>query len=83
METVLEGNVDVSKGFQLVEASKLLGQQLGDMVVLDVEDVERTGWVAGLVEKLHAKSEVGELGTSLIKELVKGSGVEQLVWGQM
>jgi len=45
--------------------------------------VERTGWVAGLVEKLHAKTEVGELGTNLIKELVKGSGVEQLVWGQI
>jgi hypothetical protein len=77
-------DIDPVKSFMLRNAAKTLAQQLGSLILFNVEGVAKFGLVADLIEKLHQKSALTEYGTHMIHRLLdSGLSIKDIVWGQL
>lgn len=74
-------DVDVSKSFQLEQASRKVAQQLGELVMANVELVHKAGFIASLVSQLHRHDTLSDYGVHMIQRLL-GSGLppKEIVW---
>lgn len=74
-------DVDVSKSFQLEQASRKVAQQLGELVMANVELVHKAGFIASLVSHLHRHDTLSDYGVHMIQRLL-GSGLppKEIVW---
>lgn len=77
-------DIDPAKSFLLKNAAKTLTEQLGSLVLFNVETIKRTGVIADLVAKLHKHSPLTEFGTHMIQRLLEsGDSVTDVVWSTM
>jgi len=77
-------NADIAKSFQLREAGHLVAQQLGDLVLMNVEAISKTGIIADLLAKLHNSSPLTEYGTHMIQRLLESNlPVKDVVWSHL
>lgn len=74
-------NADIAKSFQIREAAHLVAQQLGEFILVNVEAIAHTGFIADLIAKFHRNSELTEYGTHMIQRLLEGDiPVKDVVW---
>ncbi|KAJ5662754.1 Psi-producing oxygenase A [Penicillium macrosclerotiorum] len=74
-------DVDVSKSFQLEQASRNLAQQLGDLVMANVELVDKAGFIANLLNRLHRHDTLSDYGVHMIQHLLEsGLPPKDIVW---
>lgn len=77
-------DIDPSKSFLLRNVARDLTQQLGDLCLLNVEAVSKTGAVADFVAKLHTETDLSDYGVHLIQRLLEsGQSVQDIVWTQL
>lgn len=78
-------DVDPTKSFQLRQASRVVVQQLGKIVLGLVEGLnEPTGLFAKTIEMFHHHTPLSNYGTHMIQQLLKvGLDVKDLVWSQL
>lgn len=77
-------DIDLSKSFLLRNAAKMLAQQLGDLVMFNVEAVSKTGVIADFIAKLHTKTDLSEYGVHMIQRLLEsGQTIKDVVWTQL
>lgn len=77
-------DIDPTKSFLLRNAAKMLTQQLGDLVLLNVEAVSKTGVIADFIAKLHTQTELSEYGVHMIQRLLEnGQSIKDVVWTQL
>lgn len=74
-------DIDVSKSFQLEQASRQVSQQLGELVMANVEVVDKAGIVADIVSHLHRHDALSDYGEHMIKRLLdSGLPAKEIVW---
>jgi linoleate 8R-lipoxygenase/9,12-octadecadienoate 8-hydroperoxide 8R-isomerase len=74
-------DVDVSKSLQLEQASRKAAQQLGELVMANVEVVDKAGFIANLVSKLHRHDVLSDYGVHMIQRLLdSGLPPKEIVW---
>ncbi|KAL1969515.1 hypothetical protein VTN77DRAFT_8953 [Rasamsonia byssochlamydoides] len=74
-------DADIGKSFALRQAARVLAQQLGELVMVNVQLVNKTGWIAKLVDRLQRHDVLTVYGTHMIQQLLKtGMPVDQIVW---
>lgn len=77
-------DIDPSKSFMLRGAAHTLAQQLGQLVLLNVEAIASTGVIADIVAKLHTQSALSDYGTHMIQRLLEsGQSIKDVVWTQL
>lgn len=77
-------DMDTSKSFMLNNAAHTLAQQLGTLVLFNVETIARTGVIADLIAKLHTQTALSDYGTHMIQRLLEsGQSVKEVVWTQI
>jgi linoleate 8R-lipoxygenase/9,12-octadecadienoate 8-hydroperoxide 8R-isomerase len=77
-------DIDPTKSFLLRNAAKMLTQQLGDLVLLNVEAVSKTGVIADFIAKLHQKTELSDYGVHMIQRLLEsGQSIKDVVWTRL
>ncbi|TVY82279.1 Psi-producing oxygenase A [Lachnellula suecica] len=77
-------NADIAKSFQIREAGHLLAQQLGELILLNVEAISKTGIIADLLAKLHNSSPLTDYGTYMIQRLLDTDlSVKDVVWSHL
>jgi linoleate 8R-lipoxygenase/9,12-octadecadienoate 8-hydroperoxide 8R-isomerase len=74
-------DVDVSKSFELSQTARALTQELGQLIMANVEKLGKTGFIASLVNRLHRHDVLSEYGTHIIQKLLE-SGLDpaEIVW---
>lgn len=74
-------DVDVSKSFQLEQASRKVAQQLGELVMANVEFVDKAGFITSLVNRLHRHDTLSDYGVHMIQRLLdSGLPPKEIVW---
>lgn len=74
-------DVDVSKSFQLEQASRKVAQQLGELVMANVELVDKAGFIANVVSRLHRHDALSDYGVHMIQRLLhSGLPAKEIVW---
>jgi hypothetical protein len=77
-------NQDIVKSFQVREAAHLLGQQLGELILLNTEAIAATGLIADVIAKLHHSSGLTDYGTHMIQRFLDNNmSIKDIVWTQM
>ncbi|KAI9706373.1 MAG: hypothetical protein M1836_003378 [Candelina mexicana] len=78
-------DLDPAKSFPMRQAAKIVTQQLGKLVQLNVEAVHATGFVAGVVEKLFQKeTALSDYGVHMVRRLLDtGMSVPEVAWSQI
>lgn len=78
-------DVDPVKSFPLKQASRMLSQQLGELVEAKVKALaEPTGLIAGLFGLFQQPKRLSNYGSHMIEMLLKtGRSVKDLVWTQI
>lgn len=74
-------DADVAKSFELNNGARMVTQQLGKLALANVEAVDKTGFIASLVDKLHRHDALSEYGTHMVKRLLDtGLPPAEIVW---
>ncbi|RFU30727.1 hypothetical protein B7463_g5603, partial [Scytalidium lignicola] len=74
-------NTDIAKAFQINTAARMLAQQLGELIQLNVEAVAATGFIADLIAKLHQTSPLTEYGTHMIQRFLDNKvPIKDIIW---
>ncbi|KKA20520.1 Linoleate 8R-lipoxygenase [Rasamsonia emersonii CBS 393.64] len=74
-------DADIGKSFPLRQIARNLTQQLGELVMVNVQLINKTGWITQLVGRLHRHDALADYGIHMIQQLLKtGVPVDQLVW---
>lgn len=74
-------DVDVTKAFQLEQASRKVAQQLGELVMANVELVHKSGFFADIVDRIHRHDTLTDYGVHMIERLLdSGLPVKEIVW---
>ncbi|KAJ5777550.1 Psi-producing oxygenase A [Penicillium odoratum] len=74
-------DVDVSKSFQLEQASRAVAQQLGELVMANVEVVDKAGFVANIVSRIHRHDVLSDYGVHMIQRLLDSKlPPKEIVW---
>ncbi|MCJ1251085.1 hypothetical protein MMC30_008316 [Trapelia coarctata] len=78
-------DLDPSKSFPLRLAARAFGQQLGKLIEANVKAVNMTGWIAGVVDNLHANNNpLVDYGVHMIRRLLdSGLGPTEISWSQV
>lgn len=77
-------NVDVSKSFQLDQAARTVTQQLGDLVMANVEVIDKSGFIANIVSRIHRHDVLSDYGVHMIQRLLdSGLPAKDIVWTQI
>ncbi|CEL05332.1 Putative Psi-producing oxygenase A [Aspergillus calidoustus] len=74
-------DVDVSKSFELRQTARAVTQELGQLIMTNVEKLGKSGFIASLVNRLHRHDVLSEYGTHIIQKLLE-SGLKpaEIVW---
>ncbi|CEJ62348.1 Putative Psi-producing oxygenase A [Penicillium brasilianum] len=74
-------DVEVTKSFQLEQASRKVAQQLGELVMANVELVNKGGFIADIVNRLHRHDSLTDYGVHMIQRLLEsGLPAKEIVW---
>ena len=77
-------DVDVSKSLQLGQASRGVAQQLGELVMANVEVIDKAGFIAGIVSRIHRHDVLSAYGVHMIQRLLdSGLPAKDVVWTQI
>lgn len=78
-------DVDPVKTFSLALGTYEVTQQLGALVLANVNFISKTGWVAGIADKLtEHPGPLGSYGTHMVRRLLEsGLSAEDAVWSQI
>ncbi|EGC43242.1 fatty acid oxygenase [Histoplasma capsulatum var. duboisii H88] len=77
-------DADPAKSFPLRQAARKVTQQLGDIVLLNVQLIKQTGFLSNMVERLYGNNMLTEYGVHMIRRLLdSGLPPEQIVWTHM
>lgn len=78
-------DLDPVKSFPLRKAARAVTQQLGKLVELNVQSVNLTGWVAGVVDGLREEDNaLKDYGVHMVRRLLdSGMGVSEATWSQI
>lgn len=79
--TAIFYDADVGKSFELNQAARAVTQQLGQLVVSNVEVISKTGFLANLVNRLHRHDILSEYGVHMIQRLLDSDlPAAEIVW---
>lgn len=74
-------DVEVTKSFQLEQASRQVAQQLGELVMANVDLVNKSGFIANIVNRLHRHDSLTDYGVHMIQRLLaSGLPPKEIVW---
>jgi linoleate 8R-lipoxygenase/9,12-octadecadienoate 8-hydroperoxide 8R-isomerase len=74
-------DADPAKSFPLRQASRKVTQQLGQLVMLNVQLIKRTGFIADLVDRFHRHDVLTEYGVHMIQRLLETDlSPKEIVW---
>ncbi|KAJ5273409.1 Psi-producing oxygenase A [Penicillium angulare] len=74
-------DVDVGKAFQLAQASRAVSQQLGELVMANVEVIDKSGFIASIVSRIHRHDVLSAYGVHMIQRLLdSGLPANEIVW---
>lgn len=77
-------DADPAKSFPLRKAARFATEKLGQAVQAMVEPVQKHGFIAGLIERLHQHSPLSQYGMHMVEKLLEsGLGVKDVVWSQI
>ncbi|EDN03804.1 hypothetical protein HCAG_01669 [Histoplasma mississippiense (nom. inval.)] len=77
-------DADPAKSFPLRQRARKVTQQLGDIVLLNVQLIKQTGFLSNMVERLYGNNMLTEYGVHMIRRLLdSGLPPEQIVWTHM
>jgi linoleate 8R-lipoxygenase/9,12-octadecadienoate 8-hydroperoxide 8R-isomerase len=77
-------DADPAKSFPLRQASRKVAQQLGQLTLLNVEEVSRTGFFATLIDRLHKHSALTDYGIHMIQRCIdSGLDAKTIVYQQI
>lgn len=78
-------DLDPVKSFPLRKAARAVTQQLGKLVELNVQSVNMTGWVAGVVDGFREEDNaLKDYGVHMVRRLLdSGMGVSEATWSQI
>jgi linoleate 8R-lipoxygenase/9,12-octadecadienoate 8-hydroperoxide 8R-isomerase len=79
--TAIFYDADVAKSFELDQAARTVTQQLGQLTMANVEMIDKTGFIANLVNRLHRHDVLSEYGIHMIQRLLdSGLPATEIVW---
>ncbi|KAL2862868.1 peroxidase/cytochrome P450 family protein [Aspergillus lucknowensis] len=79
--TAIFYDADVAKSFELNQAARAVTQQLGQLTMVNVELIERTGFIANIVNGLQRHDLLREYGIHMIQRLLaSGLPTAEVVW---
>ncbi|KAL4872959.1 Psi-producing oxygenase A [Aspergillus spectabilis] len=79
--TAIFYDADVAKSFELDQAARTVTQQLGQLTMTNVEMIDKTGFIASLVNRLHRHDVLSEYGIHMIQRLLdSGLPATEIVW---
>ena len=82
--TAIFNDADPAKSFPLRQAARVVTQQLGELVQAAVEPINASGFLAGIIERLHSRTPLSNYGVHMIQQLLKsGLDVKDIVWSQI
>jgi linoleate 8R-lipoxygenase/9,12-octadecadienoate 8-hydroperoxide 8R-isomerase len=74
-------DADPGKSFPLREGARKVTQQLGQVTMLNVEQISKTGIIADLVDRLHRHDVLAQYGVHMIQRLLDSKiSPRELVW---
>lgn len=74
-------DVDPAKSFLLRESARQATQQLGQLVMANVEIISKSGLIASLVDYFHRHDVLSDYGTHMIQRLLaSGLPPQEIVW---
>ncbi|KAL9103552.1 MAG: hypothetical protein Q9163_001430 [Psora crenata] len=78
-------DLDPAKSFPLRMATRAVAQQLGKLIEANVKAVNLTGWVAGIVDRMHQDhTPLKDYGVHMVRRLLEsGLGVSEITWSQI
>ncbi|KAI9838713.1 MAG: hypothetical protein M1838_004543 [Thelocarpon superellum] len=78
-------DLDPAKSFPLTQLARSLSQQLGKLVEMNVEAVNATGWIAGVIDRLHQHhTALTDYGVHMIRKLLdSGMSTHKVAWAQI
>lgn len=78
-------DLDPAKSFPLRKAARAVTQQLGKLVEMNVQSVNMTGWVAGVVDGFREEDNaLKDYGVHMVRKLLdSGMGVSEATWSQI
>lgn len=77
-------DIDPCQSFLLRNTAQTLAQQLGQLVMFNVEAVAHAGLIMNLVSKFHKRSTLSKYGIHMVERLLSGGmGVKEVVWSQL
>ncbi|KAI9824597.1 MAG: hypothetical protein M1832_001687 [Thelocarpon impressellum] len=78
-------NLDPAKSFPLTQVSRALAQQLGKLIEMNVEAVNATGWISGVIDRLHQHhTALTSYGVHMIRKLLdNGMSNHEVAWSQI
>src|SRR5467141_2149287 len=72
---------DVAKSFALGQASRKVVQQLGQLVMVNVQLIKKTGFITSLIDRLHRHDVLSNYGIHMIQQLLAtGIPIDEIVW---
>lgn len=78
-------DLDPAKSFPLRTAAKAVTQQLGKLVETNVNSVNLTGWISGIVDGLRTEhNALADYGVHMVRRLLdSGMSVSEATWSQI
>ena len=78
-------DLDPSKSFPLRMAARQVSQQVGKLVEANVKAVNVTGWISGIVDRLHQDhTPLGDYGVHMVRKLLEsGLSSSEITWSQI
>lgn len=78
-------DLDPVKSFPLRKAARAVTQQLGKLVEMNVNSVNLTGWISGIVDGLRTENNaLTDYGVHMVRRLLdSGMGVSEATWSQI
>ena len=78
-------DLDPAKSFPLTQISRTLSMQLGKLVEMNVDAVNATGLIAGVIDKLHHHhTALSDYGVHMIRKLLdSGMSSYDVAWSQI
>jgi linoleate 8R-lipoxygenase / 9,12-octadecadienoate 8-hydroperoxide 8R-isomerase len=74
-------DADIGKSFALRQAARRVTQQLGELVMTNVQLVRKAGFLNNLADRFHRHDILSEYGTHMIQRLLAaGVPADQIVW---
>nr|KMM65017.1 linoleate diol synthase [Coccidioides posadasii RMSCC 3488] len=74
-------DVDPTQSFKLRERSRSDSQKLGELVMLNVQAISKTGFIGSIIDKLHGNEALANYGVHMIRRLLATQmPIDELVW---